>query len=128
MQDQKRLQLRYFLRNANHLMLRYKKIFVYHYRYVRWHNSDPIPTHNLRQIGCEYQGWFEVGYDRIAEVWRYPTPKHRILIEMSLPGKNILWHKDWYKRTKRLQKREHQLDQYIKKMIIKARKMGRVVP
>jgi hypothetical protein len=128
MQNHKRLQLRYFLRNANNLMLKYKKIFVYHYKHVRWHSSEPIPTHNLQQIGCEYQGWFEVGYDCIAEVWRYPSPKHRILIEMSLPAKNLLWHQDWVKRTKRLRKEKHQLDTYIKKMISKTRKLGHVIP
>lgn len=128
MQNHKRLQLRYFLRNANSVMLKYKKVFVYHYRHVRWNRSEPAPTHNLQQIGCDYQGWFEVGYDRIAEVWRYPTPKHRILIEMSLPAKNLLWHQDWIKRTQRLDKEKHQLDVYIKKMIEKTRRLGRVVP
>lgn len=128
MQNHKRLQLRYFLRNANYVMLKYKKIFLYHYRYVRWNGSEPAPTHNLQQIGCDYQGWFEVGYDRIAEVWRYPTPKHRILIEMSLPAKNLLWHQDWVKRTKKLKKEKHQLDVYIKKMIEKTRRLGGMVP
>ena len=128
MQNHKRLQLRYFLRNANSLMLKYKKIFVYHYKHVRHHSTEPIPTHNLQQIGCEYQGWFEVGYDRIAEMWRYPSPKHRILIEMSLPTKNLLWHQDWVKRTKRLRKEKHQLDVYIKKMIAKTRRLGHVIP
>lgn len=128
MQNHKRLQLRYFLRNANYVMLKYKKIFLYHYRHVRWNGSEPAPTHNLQQIGCDYQGWFEVGYDRIAEVWRYPTPKHRILIEMSLPAKNLLWHQDWVKRTKKLKKEKHQLDVYIKKMIEKTRRLGGMVP
>ena len=128
MQNQKRLQLRYFLRNANSIMLKYKKIFVYHYRHVRWNRSEPAPTHNLQQIGCDYQGWFEVGYDSIAEVWRYPTPKHKILIEMSIPAKNLLWHRDWVKRTKRIRKEEHQLDSYLKKIIAKTRRLGGMVP
>lgn len=130
MQNHKRLQLRYFLRNANRILLQYKKIFVYHYKHQRWPTVKPTPphNHNLQQIGCVYQGWFEVGYDSIAEVWRYPSPRHRILIEMSLPAGNLLWHQDWLKRTQKLSKEKHQLDAYIKKMIAKTRKLGRVVP
>ena len=72
-----------------------QKIFVYYYKHSRWNPPDPVPLHNLQQIGCVYQGWFEVGFNCVAEVWRYPSLKHRILIEMSLPIKNVIWHQEW---------------------------------
>lgn len=128
MQNHKRLQKRYFLRNANHLMLKYKKIFVYYYQHSRWNPPDPVPPHNLQQIGCVYQGWFEVGFNCVAEVWRYPSPKHRILIEMSLPINNVIWHQDWGNHNKRLRKNKNQLDDYIRKMILKAHRLSRVIP
>jgi hypothetical protein len=109
-------------------MLRYKKIFVYHYRCARPFSEEPLPSHNLQQIGCVYEGWFDVAYDRVGEVWKYASKRHRILVQMSLPEKCIVWHEDWVKQAKRHKKQKCSLDAHIKRLIHRAQHAGKLVP
>jgi len=124
----KRLQLRYALKNPNAIILKFKKIFIYHYRYVHWQNPEPVPEHNLKQIGCSYVGWFDAGYDAVCELWKYPTKRHRILIEMSLPSNHVLWQEDWIKKIKKIKKENQQLDEYVRKLIKKTVLANRYIP
>lgn len=128
MLNRKRIHLRYCVKNPHAVLLKYKKIFVYHYRYIRWQHTDPLPDHNLRQIGCTYVGWFDAGFEGIGEIWKYPTKRHKILIEMSVTADHLLWHKDWVNKVKKLKKENDQLDQYVKKLIRKTKLASRYIP
>jgi len=128
MNPQKRLHLRYCIRNANQIILKYKKIFIYHYRHSGWLNQDPLPVHNLEKIGCNYVGWFHVGHDAVGEVWKYHSKRHKIFVEMSLSPNNIIWHQDWVNKIKKLKKENAELDDYIKKLIKKTFGKNHIVP
>ncbi len=129
MLNRNRIHLRYRVNNPHAVLLKYKKIFVYHYRYIRWqYTADPLPDHNLQQIGCTYVGWFDAGFEGIGEIWKYPTKRHKILIEMSVTANHLLWHEDWEKKLKKLKKEKDQLDLYVKKLIRKTKFAGRFIP
>ena len=110
---------RYQLTNPNALLLRYKKIFVYYYRYGHFWQPEKFPNHNLKQIGCKYQGWFHVGGDSMGEIWKYPSHRHKILIQMSLDSRNLIWHEQWARKVKRQKRLREEENAYMTKMIKK---------
>ena len=117
--QQRRHQHRYMIKNPNRLMLMYKKIFVFYYRYGHFWQTENFPNHNLKQIGCKYQGWFHVGSDSIGEIWRYPSRRHKILIQMSVDSRNVMWHQEWAHKVKRHKRLRDQENAYMTKMIKK---------
>lgn len=108
-------------------MLMYKKIFVFYYTYGHVWNLEKFPNHNLKQIGCKYIGWFNVGGNSMGEIWRYPSKRHKILIQMSVDARNVLWQKEWARTVKRRKYLRDQENAYMTKMIKKMLR-GHVVP
>lgn len=97
----------------------YKKIFVFCHRYGHFWQPEKFPNHNLQQIGCKYQGWFDVGHDSVGEIWRYPSERHRILVQMSVDTRNVLWQKEWARKVQRQKHLRAREDAYMTKMIKK---------
>ncbi len=100
-------------------MMMYKKIFVFYYRYGPFWVPEKFPNHNLKQIGCQYQGWFHVGGDSIGEIWRYPSERHKILVQMSIDPRSVLWQKEYARQIKRRKRLRDQENAYMTKMIKK---------
>jgi len=91
-----------------------KRVFLYHY--VSEPQVDP-EWRDLSTTGCRYVGWVLLDYKTRAEIWLYPSEKHRTLVQMIVQPKNLMWKKQFLALQRERRKHDQQYVDKINQII-----------
>lgn len=91
------------IKNVNAWFKTRARCFLYHYPVDEYGNSFSEQWQNLNRIaGCCYHGWTRLGDRTRGELWTFKTNKNKMLIQMQIDPKQLMFKKHFISLQKEL--------------------------
>jgi len=79
------------------------RCFLYHYPVDEYGNAVSEQWQNLNKIaGCRYHGWTKLGDRTRGELWTFETNKNKMLIQMQIDPKQLMFKEHFISLQKEL--------------------------
>jgi len=81
------------------------RCFLYYYPIDHFDKADKEQWCNLNTIaGCRYHGWLTLSDRFRGELWTYKTDKHKMILQMQICSKQLMFKEQFCKLQKELKR------------------------